>query len=188
MMKFSMISNNIDILGLFIDPALDPIFAEASRAGLASAWFGHVPFAHWLVAASKPRLIVELGTHNGVSYSAFCDAVLANQLPTCATAIDTWQGDAQAGFYGDEVYNEFKTFHDPRYGTFSTLIRARFDDALVKFDNGSIDILHIDGEHSYAAVRHDFEFWKPKLSDRGTRHEHNLTNDRSQLDCTLDAA
>jgi glycosyltransferase involved in cell wall biosynthesis len=162
-----MILENTDILRLFTDPTLDPIFAEASRAKVASAWLGHVPFAQWLVAASRPGLIVELGTHNGVSYSAFCDAVLANHLPTRAAAIDTWQGDAQAGFYGEEVYNDFKAFHDPRYASFSKLIRASFDDALIDFDDGSIDLLHIDGEHSYAAVRHDFESWKLKLSDRG---------------------
>ena len=134
---------------------------------MESAWFGHIPFAHWLVAASRPHLLVELGAHNGVSYAAFCDAVLANHLPTRAAAIDTWQGDAQAGYYGNEVYEDLKAFHDPRYGGFSTLIRARFDDAVADFADGSIDLLHIDGEHGYASVRHDFETWKPKLSSSG---------------------
>ena len=161
-----MTGDKMDLLGRLSDPALDPVFAEASRIGVESAWFGHVPFAHWLVAACHPRLLVELGTHNGASYAAFCDAVLASGLPTRAAAIDTWQGDAQAGFYSDNVYEDLKAFHDPRYGAFSTLIRASFDDALGGFGDGSIDLLHIDGEHSYAAVRHDFETWKPKLSDR----------------------
>ena len=149
-----------------IDPELGPVFAKASRIGVESAWFGHIPFAHWVVGASRPNLLVELGTHNGVSYSAFCDAILENQLQTTAAAIDTWQGDAQAGFYDDTVFDDLKTFHDPRYGAFSSLIRARFDDALTRFDDGTIDLLHIDGAHSYAAVRHDFETWKPKLSER----------------------
>jgi glycosyltransferase involved in cell wall biosynthesis len=156
-----------DLLRVVIDPALDPLFAKASRTGVASAWFGHIPFAHWLVSASRPRLIVELGTHNGVSYSAFCDAVLANHLLTRAVAIDTWHGDEQAGFYSDEVYQDLKAFHDARYGAFSTLVRATFDQCLNDFDDGSIDILHIDGDHHYTSVRHDFEVWKPKLSDRG---------------------
>ena len=156
-----------DLLGRLTDPGLDPVFAEISRIGVESAWFGHIPFAGWLVAALRPQLLVELGVHNGVSYAAFCDAVLANHLPARAAAIDTWQGDAQAGYYGNEVYEDLKAFHDPRYGSFSTLIRARFDEAVADFADGSIDLLHIDGEHSYASVRHDFETWKPKLSSKG---------------------
>ena len=50
-----------------LSPDLAPLFWTPDRLGLASAWWGHVPFAHWLVAATAPRLVVELGTHTGVS-------------------------------------------------------------------------------------------------------------------------
>ena len=68
-------------------PDLNPLFWRRGRTGVVSAWYGHVPFAHWIVAAVKPRTLVELGTHNGVSYSAFCDikAGLEWDLSFCFT-------------------------------------------------------------------------------------------------------
>src|SRR5512147_2176439 len=77
---------------------LDPLFWRLARTGVVSAWGGHVPFAHWIVRATRPRLLVELGTHCGVSYSAFCEAVVRDSLDTRCFAVDTWQGDEQAGF------------------------------------------------------------------------------------------
>jgi hypothetical protein len=40
-----------------------------------------------------------------------------------------------------------------------------FDDALAYIPDASVDLLHIDGFHTYEAVRHDFESWQHKLSD-----------------------
>ena len=69
-----------------------------------SAWLEHIPFAYWLVGALRPRSIVELGTHWGVSYAAFCQAVERFGLPTRCHAVDTWTGDEHAGLYGEEVF------------------------------------------------------------------------------------
>ena len=146
--------------------ALDPLFWPAERLGAASAWWLHVPFAQWIVAATAPRTLVELGTHAGVSYSAFCQAVLRSRLGTRCHAVDTWRGDPHAGEYGEEVFEELRAFHDERYARFSTLLRCTFDEARDQIDDGSIDFLHIDGLHTYDAVRHDFKSWAPKLSDR----------------------
>src|SRR4051812_33777177 len=82
------------------------------------SWHGHISFAFWCVAKLKPRLIVELGTHKGDSYCAFCQAVEYSKTATSCYAVDTWQGDAQSGFYGEDVYEELSQYHNPRYGHF----------------------------------------------------------------------
>lgn len=146
---------------------LAPLFWRPSRLGVESAWYGHVPFAHWLVAAHRPRSIVELGTHNGVSYAAFCEAVLREGLDTRCLAIDSWQGDEHAGFYGESVLAELRRFHDERYAGFSTLHQSLFAEALPVVPDGSIDLLHIDGRHRYEDALEDFTEWRGKLSARG---------------------
>lgn len=128
-----------------------------------SAWVGHTPFACWLVQMLRPAVLVELGTHMGTSYFSFCQSVRDAGLRTRCHAIDTWQGDVHAGSYGEDVYQAVAS-HNQNYAEFSTLHRMTFDDALPCFADGSVDLLHIDGLHTYEAVRHDFETWLPKLA------------------------
>ena len=63
--------------------------------------------------------------------------------------------------------------HNRRYDAFSRLIRSDFSDACGEFADGSIDLLHVDGCHTYEAVRHDFESWLPKLSSHGVMLFHD---------------
>lgn len=137
------------------------------RHVVESAWLEHAPFAFWLVSAVRPDSIVELGTHNGFSYFAFSEAVVRLGLPTRTYALDSWQGDDQAGFYGDDVYEKVRAVNEAEFSEFSTLLRGYFDDSLDAIDDASVDLLHIDGRHGYDDVRHDFEAWLPKLTQRG---------------------
>lgn len=131
-----------------------------------SAWLEHGPFAMWIIEAARPRTLVELGTHNGFSFMAFCQSIQRLGLDTRAFAVDTWMGDEHAGFYGEDAYRNLAYYRDQRYAIFATLIRSTFDDALPHFADGSIDLLHVDGRHYYDDVRHDYTSWIPKLSDR----------------------
>lgn len=152
---------------ILTDVSLDPVFWPATRIGSMSAWWGHVPFAHWLVMAIRPRVIVELGTHNGVSFAAFCEAVRRESIDAKCFAVDTWQGDEHAGRYDDSVFEDLQAFVAANYSQFARMIRLTFNEAASDFDDGSIDLLHIDGLHTYDAVKGDFEKWLPKLSERG---------------------
>ncbi len=160
-----------------IDFPYDQVFAKPWRLTDIRSWHGHIPFAFFLVQAVKPEMFVELGVHKGDSYCAFCQAVRDSSIKCKCYGIDTWKGDRQSGLYDEEIIRDLKQFHDTRFSDFSTLIRSTFDDALFRFDDASIDILHIDGLHEYQAVKHDFESWLPKISHRGIILLHD-TNER----------
>ena len=155
-------SNEFTATGKHLSPASFwvPQFLEST------AWADHAPFAFWLIEKLKPRTFAELGTHGGYSYFAFCQAVKAFELPTQCYAVDTWQGDEHTGFYGEAFFQSVLDYNEKNYSAFSRLVRSTFDDAVSHFSDRSIDLLHIDGLHFYEDVKHDFETWKPKLSDR----------------------
>jgi Methyltransferase domain len=130
-----------------------------------SAWIEHAPFAFWICEALRPRRFVELGTHHGYSYFAFCQAIDWLRLGTTAYAVDTWRGDEHAGFYDESVFQSVVTRNNERYSAFSSLIRSTFEGALDYFADGSVDLLHVDGRHFYDDVKYDFTLWRPKLTE-----------------------
>lgn len=140
-----------------------------------SGWHGHVFFAYDLVVNTKPEVIVELGTHKGHSFFSFSQAVKDNGLNSKLYAVDTWKGDEHAGFYGDEVYNVVQSVIEKYYGAIYTCLKRKtFDEAVSDFEDNSIDILHIDGLHTYQAVKHDFENWLPKMKKNGVVLFHDI--------------
>ena len=169
-----MVDEQIQALGIG-----DELFWEPTRLVTPNPWVGHLPFAFWLTKAVKPETFVELGTHSGNSYFAFCQALAAMPTPGRAFAVDTWKGDDHSGTYGEGVFADVTAFNDAHYPSFSTLMRATFDDARAYFPDACIDLLHIDGMHSYEAVKHDFETWRTALTGRAVVVFHD-TNVRER--------
>ena len=139
------------------------------------AWAGHKFFAYDFIRNFKPRKIVELGVHKGTSFFSFCQAVKDEFLDSELNAIDTWKGDHQSGFYEEEVFDLVSDIKNECYRDLKiNLMRKFFDEALHDFQDESIDLLHIDGLHTYEAVKHDFETWLPKVKKDGVVFFHDI--------------
>ncbi|MBP9013505.1 MAG: class I SAM-dependent methyltransferase, partial [Smithella sp.] len=138
-------------------------------------WAGHKNFAYDLIRNIKPQTIVELGTHKGTSFFSFCQAVKDAYYDASLYAIDTWRGDEHAGFYNDNVFNEVRGIKEKYYDSLKIkFLRKTFDEAIGQFENNTIDLLHIDGLHTYTAVKNDFEKWFPKVKNDGIIMLHDI--------------
>lgn len=147
----------------------DPIFKyEKMFNDLGGPWAGHKYFSYDLVRNLKPKKIVELGTHLGCSLFSLAQAAQDGRLKIQLDAIDTWLGDKHSSQYGENIFlrvTEIKKACYPKVNI--NLIRKTFDQAVKDYPDNSIDLLHIDGLHTYKAVKHDFETWFPKVQQNG---------------------
>jgi len=143
------------------------------RNYVPSAWLGHAPFLKFLVREIKPNIFVELGTHNGFSYFVGCQTVQELGLSTTTYAVDHWLGDAHAGEFDASVYKGALELNE-QYKDFSTLLKMSFLEAREEFSESLVDLLHIDGFHTYDAVKEDFETWLPKMSKSGVVILHDI--------------
>lgn len=144
-------------------------------------WIGHIPFAYELIARLRPDSVVELGTYSGSSFAAFCQAMKAAEVTGKCFGVDLWEGDIHMGRFDETLFNEVSGYMFEHYPDIAVLIRKDFNAAANDFADGSIDLLHIDGTHTYEAVSNDFHTWLPKLSDRAVVlfHDTNVTVEKA---------
>ena len=147
-------------------------------------WEGHRDFAYDLLQFVRPERLVELGSQYGCSLFTFCQAVRDFKLNTEINAVDMWSGDIGAEITGEEVYTLVQKTAATYYPEVNLhLFQMCFDDARPNFADNSIDILHIDGGHTFEDVEHDFTTWLPKLKENGIVLFHDVYSPIDQGSC-----
>ena len=147
-------------------------------------WEGHRDFAYDLLQFVRPERLVELGSQYGCSLFTFCQAVRDFKLDTEINAVDMWSGDIGAEITGEEVYALVRKTAATYYPEVNLhLFQMCFDDARPNFADNSIDILHIDGGHTFEDVEHDFTTWLPKLKENGIVLFHDVYSPIDQGSC-----
>ena len=120
-----------------------------------TAWRGHGEFAMNLVELLKPKTVVDLGVDYG--FSTFCFA-----YPRIGEiyGIDWFKGDANAGHRDTfDLVSKMYSALLAKAGIMNIEFIKNDFDSVAKTWQKPIDILHIDGFHSYEAVSNDFEKW-----------------------------
>lgn len=157
--------------GIYFPPSLQGF--EPKRM-VFSTWVDHLPFAYDLVAALKPSLLVELGVYNGLSFFTFCQSMVDHDIEGVAYGVDCWEGDEHTDAYDDSIYDDCNEHAREHYRGMTYLLRMFFNEALQHFNDESVDLLHIDGLHTYEAVKEDFTNWYPKVRPGGIVLFHDV--------------
>jgi hypothetical protein len=108
-----------------------------------------------------------------MTFFAACQAAKGQGETGECIAVDSWDGE------GDKLFADFAFLLSTRYPHVGHYVRGQVDDAAWCFEDGSIDLLYIDGCREDAAVKHDFDTWLPKMSDRGVMLLHGTANGES---------
>jgi len=132
-----------------------------------------------LVLDARPSCIAEIGVFGG--RSAIPMALAARSYGGVVHGIDPWstaaalEGDIGEGNRAwwsrldmERVHRGFLAAIDT-FGISHSLRVLRMTDteALTRFENGQIDLLHVDGNHSNVVSRRYVEQWGPKLAPGG---------------------
>jgi len=138
---------------------------------IISAWTGHREFAEWLVQTIKPKVIVELGVDYGFSTFVFANAIKSNQLDCKMYGIDLFQGDEHTG-----IRNTYDGVIEKKQLYNLDCLEIIVDDfeAVSKTWTTPIDILHIDGLHTFEAVQADYTNWHKFVKDDGIILFHDV--------------
>jgi len=120
----------------------------------------------WLYERSREMsTVVEIGSYNGRSTHALLSG------GAHVTAIDHFQGSAEHALTND-TYQAFVR----NVGHFPNLAVLRMPslDAAQRFADRSIDMVFIDADHSYEAVKADILAWAPKARRILCGHDYGL--------------
>lgn len=132
-----------------------------------------LPFIMFLIELLRPKVFVELGTEDGASYCACCQTIKTLGLTSHCYSINVLE---QSDESGAQAFAELKQYHDSLYQGFSKLTRNTCDTALMDFEDETIDLLYIKEERSYEVVKHLYQTWLPKMSERGAIIFHSTNN------------
>jgi hypothetical protein len=141
------------------------------------SWHGHVFFARDLIEWTRPKRIVELGVHKGDSLFTFAQSCAEAGHSASIVGIDHWRGDEHAGPIGKATYDLVDRTSKECFDDLVELRKCNFSEALNDFADESVDLLHLDGLHSYESVSKDFEDWFPKLKKDGIMLLHDISSE-----------
>jgi hypothetical protein len=143
-------------------------------------WFNYQNFYQWVLSKSNQGVFVEIGLWKGKSITFMAEKVKEMNYKLKLIGIDTFEGTTDVPSLMADPNIQNGTLLDTYFkniGPVKEYITTIVGDShaeYIEFENESIDVLFIDGDHSYAAVKADIELWFPKVKMGGIISGHDF--------------
>ena len=134
---------------------------------------------HRARALATNSVIVEIGSFLGLSAIIMANGLAASNnygaRIYCVDKWEIWMDLKELGVLGDEqLYETFITnIRNAHVDSFVHPIRNRSTEAAADFEAHSVDMLFIDGDHTFEGCYADLEAWYPKLRPGGILIGHD---------------
>ena len=144
-------------------------------------WFNmEQQYLELLDATPEGGTFVELGCYKGKSTSFIGVEIHKRKRDINFFAVDSFQGATNStdaneikAYEGISEIEESYTYNVSLIGNKIKTIVSLTDEAAQYFEDGSVDVVFVDGGHSYEVVKADILAWLPKMKKGGIMAGHD---------------
>lgn len=143
-------------------------------------WFDFENFYDMIVEKFTSGIFLEIGVWQGKSIAYLAEKIEEAGTNVILFGIDTFQGTGdnmmkEAGMNSDQLYIKYCQ-NTAQFGNIKTY-RGHSHNLPEMFADEYFDVIFIDGDHSYEAVKKDIELWYPKVKPGGIIAGHDYTEE-----------
>jgi predicted O-methyltransferase YrrM len=145
---------------------------------MSDQFFNYMPFYRYVASIDRYSRYVEVGVYSGASCAFLARLLLERGAKFELYAVDLWDNVNKETDYerqvGTPIWNEFID-RLRQQGLFETvrILKEESAKAASHFEDGSVDFVFIDANHSYEHVKADIEAWRPKMREGGLLSGHD---------------
>jgi hypothetical protein len=129
--------------------------------------------------AMKSRSVVEIGSWKGRSTKALLEACRGTVY-----AVDHWKGTKTdlsiVAAANKDIYSEF--FENVGHYENLEILRGESLEMVKCFNGSKVDMVYIDADHSYDAVKADIAAWLPKCNKYFCGHDYDFSEVKRAVD------
>jgi len=140
-------------------------------------WFDSPDLYSRMVDKYPNGHFVEVGAWLGQSTRYMANAIKKRNHNITFDVVDHFKGDPDHTYhqkmvqlYGGSVYKEFeKNMKENDCWDYIDSVHIEHSwDAVMRYNNNSLDFVYLDASHDYESISGDIKFWYPKIKPGGT--------------------